>query len=35
MGVILVQEVWTFEDYKDTVFRNGGCKVDTVDAQAF
>jgi len=33
--VILVKEVWTFEDDKDTVFRNGGCKVGIVAAQTF
>jgi len=35
MGVILVKEVWTFEDDKDTVLRKGGCKVGIVAAQTF
>jgi hypothetical protein len=33
MRVILVKDVWTFEDDKETFFRNGGCKAGIVAAQ--
>jgi hypothetical protein len=35
MAVILVKDVWTFEDSKNTVFRNGCYKVGIADAQDF